>query len=332
MKYLNLFGLGMCSLLLGCGSAPLAEVATAPPATEDPATASAVEGRELPSRFVGDRVFVTPMTEDGTELRFYTDSGGGFACLIESAAERFSLPIETAEWMGQPTPLTRFPAFRDGAWIPRPNIHGDMVVVHEDCEMADVDGFLGQPWFADRVWAFDYPDQRLVLHERAPAGLPPAHTIPLGFPEDDEGERVRSFASMVFEVEGESFPMLLDTGATLRLTPEALTELAESEGTIAASYIVASVFERWREAHPEWRVIENADANVNREPMIEVPEVDIAGHIVGPVWFTRRPDPNFHEWMSSMMDRRIDGALGGSAFRYFTMVIDYPAARATFLR
>jgi hypothetical protein len=45
-----------------------------------------------------------------------------------------------------------------------------------------------------------------------------------------------------------------------------------------------------------------------------------------------RPDRNFHEYMSQWTDRRIEGALGGSALRYFRVVVDYPNAIAIFDR
>jgi hypothetical protein len=64
--------------------------------------------------------------------------------------------------------------------------------------------------------------------------------------------------------------------------------------------------------------------------MIEVPEVIIAGYKVGPVWFTHRENRNFHDFMSSFMDARVDGALGGNAFRHFIMTVDYPGAAAYF--
>jgi hypothetical protein len=51
---------------------------------------------------------------------------------------------------------------------------------------------------------------------------------------------------------------------------------------------------------------------------------------VGPVWFTQRPDRAFREWMSSMTDRPIEGALGGSAFKTTRMILDYPGGRAYF--
>lgn len=64
--------------------------------------------------------------------------------------------------------------------------------------------------------------------------------------------------------------------------------------------------------------------------MIEVPSVKIAGLDSGPTWFTRRPDSAFHQFMSSMMDRRVEGALGGSLLQYFVVTVDYAQAIATF--
>jgi hypothetical protein len=62
--------------------------------------------------------------------------------------------------------------------------------------------------------------------------------------------------------------------------------------------------------------------------MIEVPRVTVAGFTVGPVWFARRPDSNFAEWMSSMTDKPIVGAFGGSGLQYFRLVLDYPRSTA----
>ena len=66
------------------------------------------------------------------------------------------------------------------------------------------------------------------------------------------------------------------------------------------------------------------------EPMIRVPSVKVGGWEVGPVWFTRRADKNFHEFMSRFMDQTIEGALGGNALRSFRLTVDYPGAVAYF--
>ena len=53
---------------------------------------------------------------------------------------------------------------------------------------------------------------------------------------------------------------------------------------------------------------------------------------MGPVWFTRRPDPSFHQFMSQYMDKQVEGALGGSALKFFRVTVDYPNAVAAFER
>jgi hypothetical protein len=45
-----------------------------------------------------------------------------------------------------------------------------------------------------------------------------------------------------------------------------------------------------------------------------------------------RPDRAFHEWMAQWMDRPLDGALGGSALRYFRVLVNYPEGYAAFER
>jgi hypothetical protein len=97
----------------------------------------------------------------------------------------------------------------------------------------------------------------------------------------------------------------------------------------ATSFITANVFEKWRKRHPEWRVIEGAEKR-SGEAIIEVPKIVVGGYTVGPVWFTRRADRNFHEYMSQWMDKRIEGALGGNALCHFRVSVDYPRAFAVF--
>ena len=134
-------------------------------------------------------------------------------------------------------------------------------------------------------------------------------------------------------IDGQTINLLFDTGATVRLTDQALARLADGQpASRATSFISKTTFDRWHARHPDWKVIEHADANAGGEPLIEVPEVTVAGYTVGPVWFTRRADKNFHQWMSQWMDKEIDGALGGSALHYFRVTVNYPGAVAVFER
>ncbi|HSK75211.1 MAG TPA: hypothetical protein VLQ45_02040, partial [Thermoanaerobaculia bacterium] len=157
------------------------------------------------------------------------------------------------------------------------------------------------------------------------------HRVALGFQTGPNGKRTSHFPRIPVKIDGETLDLLFDTGATTTLTPEALAALGDGRpASRAASFITASVFARWRERHPAWKVVEKADAMTKGEAMIEVPAVEIGGYTVGPVWFTRRADRNFHEYMSQWMDRRIEGALGGSALQYLRVTVDYPGAVAVF--
>ena len=48
------------------------------------------------------------------------------------------------------------------------------------------------------------------------------------------------------------------------------------------------------------------------------------------MWFTERPDKNFHDFMSKYTDQRVEGSAGGNIFARFVMTIDYPDRVAWF--
>lgn len=288
----------------------------------------------VPVVFENDQVFVVGKTATGQEARFFTDTGGGFNALSESAAERLGLRVvDTVQAEGREQQVVEFPAFSGGESIPPPSGHflgGNLVLVEDG--MLAADGFLGGRWHADRVWEFDYPAERLVVHMPGQAPVSAADAVPLGFKVDAQGKRGLHFPRMTMFVAGKAYEMLLDTGATAHLAADAAQHFGVATGTrFGTSFIARSTFEAWATANPDWRTLEQGDhIGGNTLPMIEVPEVTIGRHTVGPVWFAQRPDAAFREWMSGMMDAQIEGAIGGSAFRYFRMVVDYPNATAYF--
>lgn len=164
---------------------------------------------------------------------------------------------------------------------------------------------------------------------------PPPPRTPLRFKKNSHGEVIFGYARIVIRVDGQPLNMLLDTGATAH--PTAAGEQASHTPTVSGfgvtSYVTTRVFDRWHRAHPAWRVVQAGDDLFGpRSPMrlIEVPRVEIAGWSVGPVWFTERPNAAFDDMMSPLMDRQIDGAVGGNVFRHFVLSIDYPRETAYF--
>jgi hypothetical protein len=291
----------------------------------------------LLSKYEEHRFYVQPITIDGTKLSFYTDSGGGLF-VYRDVAERLRLSIINIGGAGQDAfYVASLPAFKVEATIPAPLSREGRIPVWSppanERESSINDGMLGQEWFGGRVWTFDYPHRRLLLH--ATGDVPrqnTKHRVALGFKTDANGQRALNFPRIQAVIDGETLNLLFDTGATTFLTDTALAALQDhGAAERATSFITTSTFEKWRKQHPNWRVIEQAERTTG-EAMIEVPSITVAGYTVGPVWFTRRADKNFHEFMSKFMDKRVEGALGGNALRYFRVTVDYPNAVAIFER
>lgn len=304
----------------------------------------AAEAAPLPSRFEADRVFVTPATVKGETLRLYTDTGGGTNLLCREAAQRLHLPLEAAPpnaeaeaELGKNLSRTKLPSFAAGRSIPA-NVDGDADFLVHDCKQGSRfgDGLLSQHWFAGRIWTWDYPAQRLSLEDANWKAPPAARAVPIGFRAAGGETPAIHMPRITVRIDGKDIDLLLDTGATGAPTKDALAAqptAAPVDGSRATSFIARSTLEAWHAAHPDWRIVEDADAMFAPKFVaraIRVPAVDVAGWNVGPVWFTERPDPAFHRMMSSMTDRRVEGALGGNAFTHFRMTIDYTRATAYF--
>ena len=296
----------------------------------------------LPTRYADGRFFVRPVTASGDTLDLFTDTGGGL-WISSTVADSLKLPEQIAMIRDgkDTTYAVQLPAFASGAAIPKPlgspggrvNIMPKQVAerMHGMPSMAHWSGMLGQEWFAGRTWTFDYPRGQLLLHVAGDTvHRDPEHTVPLGFQDDTGTVHGLNFPRIRVLVDGDSLDLLFDTGASTTLTDSALRVVDDGRGAErATSFITQSIFERWRTKHPDWRMIGHAEEGTGL-PMIEVPHVSVGGYTVGPVWFTMRPDANFHDYMTQFMDRRIEGALGGSALRYFRVTVDYPHSLAFF--
>jgi len=293
----------------------------------------------IPTQFTENMVYACPVTESGITLKFYTDSGGG-QFIYQSVAEKFHLPKTQEQVDGKSEEEVILPAFRPGSSVPPPLGRNGKLLVLPDTDRlpifdSDLSGLLGQHWFSGRVWTWDYPGRRLQW--RAAADVPvvtSTHRVPLGFKTTEGGQRDNSasFPRIQAEIDGETLDLLFDTGASTVLTPDAVRLIADGHAAHrATSFISQSVFERWHRAHPDWKIIEHAEEHTGAS-MIEVPVLQVGGYFAGPVWFTVRSDRNFTEWMSQWTDKKVYGALGGSALQYFRVTIDYPSGCAYFER
>ena len=281
----------------------------------------------VPSRFESDRVYVQLETVDHAALELYTDTGGGGLVLSDRAASRLRLSVAPS-----PTDPNRRVATAPKVRPGLPELPTEATVLSLASQVTgwpqQADGFLGAPWFAGAIWTWDYP-AHVLLREANWKPVAGSCDLALAFKMEPDGTRTTGFARIVVTIDGKPVSMLLDTGAETYLTVDAAARLGGGDRMRATSMMAASIFDAWRQAHPDWPYVAGAQ-EVTGADMLEVPDIQVAGIQVGPVWFTRRPDFNFHTFMSSMTDSPVDGALGGNAFRDLRMTIDFPGGRAAF--
>jgi hypothetical protein len=283
----------------------------------------------LPTKFENNQIFLVPTLSDNTPVRFFTDTGGGFNAISKELYEIYKWPTLLKIDGKDKVALSAMPNFQKGKSIPIGGINnymeGHLFIESQEniSKNSKVDGFLGGRWHAEKIIKFDYINKSMSVYNSIDnVGIEQFHCLKLGFQKDDE-KYTTAFPSIEIKVLDTILPMLFDTGATARLSTEAKVILENNSSEIGTSYIVSSIFDKWRNENPKWQVIKNADL-LSGEAMIKVPEVQIGSITVGPVWFTRRADENFHDFMSSMMDRKVEGAIGGSLLKYLRVVIDYP--------
>ncbi len=288
----------------------------------------------LPAEFDHNRIQLVAHAKDGSTLSFVVDSGGGFNAIARPVVDRLKLAsVGSVDEDGMSFRLVEFPAVAAQAGVPPPlpGAWQDGRLAVASMAMLSGDGFLGSTWFADRTWRIDYGRHEMALLKDWKPGAQDRE-IPLGFQTDPDGRRLAQMPRMTIAVDGKPLDVLLDTGATVTTTDESASAFGVAPGSsVGGSFIIKSIFDDWHARHPLWRVIERGDGLRGKSfPMIEVPLVTVAGFAVGPVWFAQRPDANFTETMSSMMDKPVVGAFGGSGLQFFHVVLDYPRAVAWF--
>ncbi|WMS87865.1 hypothetical protein [Pleionea litopenaei] len=284
----------------------------------------------LPSAFHNNLIHLKPVLVDGHQLTLFTDTGGGWNAISTELVTKYQWKVALKQADEGKLELVEMPSFREGKAIPKGDFNnffeGKLLKLDQekfDTFNADIDGFLGARWHAGKIIDFNYRDQSISIYTQLPPEINSSSIVHLGFQKNEEGSYTTAFPRVTIEVAGKKLEMLFDTGATALLSKEAQKILKFDDARVATSFIAGSIFDGWTKEHPDWTVIANA-CSYSRASMIKVPVIVIGGKNIGPVWFTRRPDNSFYQYMSKYMDKPIDGALGGSALQYIRIVVDYP--------
>lgn len=297
----------------------------------------------LPTVYEAGHFYATPELANGKAMKLLVDTGGGgsggWYVVDTKATQRLGLAVSHCALDGEQLQVIKPPEFHSGKGLPSSpatSCHSAALVSKTIGEAVNgADGVLGAGYLPGRIWTFDYPSQQLWLEPATWQASSGTHRTALGFQTNAKGGLAFGMARITLKVEGQPLDLLLDTGATAKPTAagKEASGTPTEHGIGVTSYITTSVLNRWHRQHPDWRVVANGDdlsGNRRASRLIEVPSVAIAGWATGPVWFTERPDANFHDFMSEYTDQRVEGSAGGNIFAHFVMTIDYPARAAWF--
>jgi hypothetical protein len=74
----------------------------------------------IPTQVVENRFYVHPVTKDGIELKFYTDSAG-ILYMLRNVVDRLHLPTAKRKIEGEELEEVSFPDFQPEKGVPRQN-------------------------------------------------------------------------------------------------------------------------------------------------------------------------------------------------------------------
>lgn len=302
-----------------------------------PVTDETTKPTYLPAALIEGRFFLhIPTTTDDTIVGF-CDTGGGYTAIYYKTLQKLKLETKIAavDIKGEKTNFIYAKDLYDNKQIPYPTIGNyykadisyPFFEIPDTSERMDLfstyvphDVFLGQFFFINKSWTFDYKSGKLFVNTAISINEKDENTQPIGFKKDRQGNKRFGHPSMKIVVDGETVDVLFDTGATLLLGENSKTAFGDKKAT-GGSFIARSIFDIWHKQHPDWRVIEKGEAT--GADLIEVPQVTVGNLTAGPVWFAKRPDEAWSKGMIGSMDKVVKGAIGGSFLQYFKVLIDY---------
>ena len=268
----------------------------------------------LPCVFESNLISCVLLNENQDSISFYTDTGGK-NFLYKSGKKKLGLNSKKGNLWQQ----KKFSELFKRNNFPAPGVPQFYFV---NDKKSKEDGMLGREWFADKIVFIDYAAKEMKI---IPQSYPENRIgAPLFFKEDKKGEPIFQLARLKVEIEKDTLSLLLDTGAQAYLSEDMQEKTGQVE-LVAMSFINASIFNSWKNAHPEWLLYKNGDESFRtKEDIILVPKVTIAGKEIGPIAFASREDYNFKNMSSLFMDEPIQGALGGNALSKLEMIaLDY---------
>jgi hypothetical protein len=290
------------------------------------------QGRQLiPTSYEDGRFVATPHVDGTNTLRLLVDTAGpsyfGLYELSDKAIKRFNLPVAPCNVSGATVSLVK-PFYRTSGL---PTVAGSpchsVAIAQSHYDATHWDGCIGDGYLMHFIWTFDYPAKQLW---REPDNWKPSaamHATKLGFLKDAKGESLWGSPRITLIVDGQPLDMKLQTGA-----PRFLIRLAGNTQALpsGSSYLTKSTIDQLLLNHPDCCEVMLGGRGIR---VIKILKLEVAGWIVGPVWFAEAPDALFPAGPgggAKYMDKQVYGAAGSNIFDHFSMTLDYRTDTAWF--
>lgn len=256
-------------------------------------------------------VLVTFQRPDGSTrtARFLLDTGGGGFLLTEPLARDLGLAMGPArQEEGKSFALVTSPvSARIGALQLALNPQRIGVVLGTDnvlptATAGHAEGMVPGHVLSQYHVVFDYPARAFTL-------ATPGVVTPRGTPLPMQVSKAPGFPRTEWEVDGTTFAMLLDTGASFTMVSEV-------------------VLKGWGQQHPDWPRYPGAFGEAatlggaTLETMM-LPQGRWGPFPLGEVGVTSQREGTFERYMSGMMRGPIVGSLAGNVLKAFRVELDY---------
>jgi hypothetical protein len=279
-----------------------------------------VAAAAITSSFVGNAVFVIPSSaQPALKLRLDT---GGYDLVNAAAARRARLEEGKAH-------LTS--GDRSTFALPPSSLSADALLQARDGALEStfvepVDGTLSLGRFMTQPLTIDFPRKTVALGESHRGGDRVAMTVGVG-PRPAPGLVPAASALVPVTVGGERVMMLLDTGADVAIDAANRRRFDDASATRSLPLISKALFDRLHAGHPDWTVVTGAARMAETKDgvtLLRIPDFAIGTHRAPPTWFAVRADAATYATLTRMFSTKVEGDLGGEAFRAWRITIDVP--------
>jgi hypothetical protein len=279
-----------------------------------------VAAAAVASSFVGNAVFVIPSAgEPALKLRLDT---GGYDLVSAAAARRANLKDGAA---------AHFEAGdRNTFELPVGSVLSPDALLQarpgalESIFVEPVDGTLSLGRFAAQLLTIDFPKKIVTLGEAHAGGDRVAMTVGIG-PRPAPNLVPSASALVPMTLGGERVMMLLDTGADVAIDAAGRNRFDDAASTRSLPLISKELFDRLHARHAAWTVLPGAaHMGETKDPvtLLRVPDFLIGTHRGPPTWFAVRADAETYASLSKTFGTKVEGDLGGEAFRRWRITID----------